>query len=267
MSNKQFVLTAFKGYSQVRIKLIDLLKWMRRLLLQQVKTIIITGATSGIGKATALLAASHGHQIVLAARKEADLKATAERIRQAGGTAVFKPTDVSNKAEVQALIDFTLAEYGRIDVLDLNAGVMSFSPLNEVRVDEWEKMIDINVKGVLYGLAATIPVMEKQQSGQIIATDSTAGHQVGQNNTVYASTKFSVRAIMDGVRAEEAKSHIRTMMVSPAFVKTGFFEDQRNANLEQVPKLRPEDIAASVVFAIEQPDNVDINEIVLRPTL
>jgi len=240
---------------------------MRRLLLQQVKTIIITGATSGIGKATALLAASHGHQIVLAARKEADLKATAERIRQAGGTAVFKPTDVSNKAEVQALIDFTLAEYGRIDVLDLNAGVMSFSPLNEVRVDEWEKMIDINVKGVLYGLAATIPVMEKQQSGQIIATDSTAGHQVGQNNTVYASTKFSVRAIMDGVRAEEAKSHIRTMMVSPAFVKTGFFEDQRNANLERVPKLRPEDIAAAVVFAIEQPDNVDINEIVLRPTL
>lgn len=240
---------------------------MRRLLLQQVKTIIITGATSGIGKATALLAASHGHQIVLAARKEADLKATAERIRQAGGTAVFKPTDVSNKAEVQALIDFALAEYGRIDVLDLNAGVMSFAPINEVRVDEWEKMIDINVKGVLYGLAATIPVMEKQQGGQIIATDSTAGHQVGQNNTVYASTKFSVRAIMDGVRAEEAKSHIRTMMVSPAFVNTGFFKDQRNANLERVPKLRPEDIAASVVFAIEQPDNVDINEIVLRPTL
>ncbi|MFC6200487.1 SDR family oxidoreductase [Lactiplantibacillus nangangensis] len=235
--------------------------------MQQVKTIIITGATSGIGKATALLAASHGHQIVLAARKEADLKATAERIRQAGGTTVFKPTDVSNKAEVQALIDFALDEYGRIDVLDLNAGVMSFAPLNEVRVDEWEKMIDINVKGVLYGLAATIPVMEKQQSGQIIATDSTAGHQVGQNNTVYASTKFSVRAIMDGVRAEEAKSHIRTMMVSPAFVKTGFFEDQRNANLKRVPKLRPEDIAASVVFAIEQPDNVDINEIVLRPTL
>lgn len=235
--------------------------------MQQVKTIIITGATSGIGKATALLAASHGHQIVLAARQETDLKATAETIRQAGGTAIFKPTDVSDKAEVQALIDFALAEYGRIDVLDLNAGVMSFAPLNEVRVDEWEKMIDINVKGVLYGLAATIPVMEKQQGGQIIATDSTAGHQVGQNNTVYASTKFSVRAIMDGVRAEEAQSHIRTMMVSPAFVNTGFFEDQRNANLEQVPKLRPENIAAAVVFAIEQPDNVDINEIVLRPTL
>jgi len=240
---------------------------MRQTHLQQLKTIIITGATSGIGKATALLAASHGHQIVLAARKEADLQATAEMIQQAGGQAIFKPTDVSKKADVQALIDFALAKYGRIDVLDLNAGVMSFAPMNEIRVDEWEKMIDINVKGVLYGLAAAIPVMEKQKGGQIIATDSTAGHQVGQNNTVYASTKFSVRAIMAGVRAEEASSHIRTMMVSPAFVNTGFFEDQRNANLEQVAKLRPEDIAASVVFAIEQPDNVDINKIVLRPTL
>lgn len=240
---------------------------MRRLLLQQVKTIIITGATSGIGKATAILAASHGHKVVLAARKEADLQATVDIIKQAGGQATFKVTDVSKKAEVQALIDFTLAKYGRIDVLDLNAGVMSFAPMNEVRVDEWERMIDINVKGVLYGLAAAIPVMEKQQGGQIIATDSTAGHQVGQNNTVYASTKFSVRAIMDGVRTEEAQSHIRTMMVSPAFVKTGFFEDQRNTNLEQVPKLRPEDIAAAVLFAIEQPENVDINEIVLRPTL
>jgi len=107
--------------------------------LKQVKTIIITGATSGIGKATALLAASHGHQIVLAARKEAELRATAETIRQAGGQAIFKPTDVSKKTEVQALIDFTLAKYGRIDVLDLNAGVMNFAPMNETRVDEWEK--------------------------------------------------------------------------------------------------------------------------------
>jgi len=257
----------FSVLGHLMINLHELIKRMRRILLQQVKTIIITGATSGIGKATALLAASHGHQVVLAARKEADLQATAETIQQAGGQAVFKVTDVSKQADVQALIDFTIAKYGRIDVLDLNAGVMSFAPMNEVRVDEWEKMIDINVKGVLYGLAAAIPVMEKQQSGQIIATDSTAGHQVGQNNTVYASTKFSVRAIMDGVRAEESKAHIRTMMVSPAFVKTGFFEDQRNANLEQVPKLSPENIAAAVLFAIEQPANVDINEIVLRPTL
>ncbi len=151
--------------------------------MKQAKTIVITGATSGIGQATALLAASHGHRVVLAARKEADLQATAAAIHQAGGQAIFKVTDVSNRAEVQALIDFALAEYGRIDVLDLNAGVMSFAPMNEGRVDEWERMIDINVKGVLYGLAAAIPVMEKQRSGQIIATDSTAGHQVGQQFT------------------------------------------------------------------------------------
>ena len=201
---------------------------------------------------------------MLAARHTDALKQLVEQIRQAGGEAVYQVTDVSKAAEVQALIDFAIATYGRIDVLDLNAGVVAFAPLNEHRIAGWDRMIDVNVKGVLYGLAAAIPVMEQQHGGQIIATDSTAGHQVGNNNTVYASTKFSVRAIMDGLRSEEAHAHIRSMVVSPAFVDTGFFQDQRNSALGSVPKLRPENIAALVVFAIEQPENVDINEIIVR---
>ena len=232
------------------------------------KVIIITGATSGIGRATAILAVEHGHRVVLGARHETALEELAATLNQTNPQhAVYHPTDVTNRQDVQRLVQTAVDAFGQVDVLDNNAGIMQFGPLAKSSSSEWDEMIDVNIKGVLYGIEAVLPVMHTQGFGQIIATDSTAGHQVGENNTVYASTKFAVQAIMNGLRLEEANHHIRTMMVSPAFTETNFFNQADAKPFENQPHLKPGDVAAAVLYAVEQPANVDVNEIVLHPTL
>lgn len=232
------------------------------------KTIIITGATSGIGKATAIAAVKHGYQVMLAARHESALQDLKKTLNGSILDQVaYQVTDVSDKQSVQDLIAATYTKFGKIDVLDNNAGIMKFGRLAETHSSDWDAMIDINVKGVLYGIEAVLPIMHQQGFGQIITTDSTAGHQVGQNNAVYSATKFAIQAIMTGLRLEEASHHIRSMMVSPAFTDTNFFNERDSVPFKDTKRLSPDDVAAAVLYAIEQPSNVDINEIVLHPTL
>ncbi|GEK28176.1 SDR family oxidoreductase [Furfurilactobacillus siliginis] len=232
------------------------------------KTIIITGATSGIGKATAIAAVKQGHSVMLAARHEAALQKLAHDLTDSfTGEVAYQVTDVSDKQSVAKLIAATSATFGQIDVLDNNAGIMKFGRLAETHSTDWDTMIDINVKGVLYGIEAVLPIMHQQGYGQIITTDSTAGHQVGQNNAVYSATKFAIQAIMTGLRLEEASNHIRSMMVSPAFTDTNFFNESDSEPFKDTQRLSPDDVAAAVLYAINQPNNVDINEIILHPTL
>lgn len=185
------------------------------------KVVIITGASSGIGEATAKLLAQNGAKVVLAARREERLHAIANEIKQGGGEAVSVKADVVSAEDMQNLAKFTLSVYGRIDVLVNNAGVMPSSRLNELRVEEWDQMIDVNIKGVLYGIAAVLPTMRQQQSGHIINLSSTAGYHVSPTNAVYAATKFAVRAISEGLRLEESStSRIRSTVIAPGLTKT-----------------------------------------------
>lgn len=242
------------------------------------KVIVITGASSGIGEATAQAAAEKGAKVVLAARRIERLEETVKRIREQGGAAVSFQTDVASQEDVQALADFTVSEFGTIDVWVNNAGIMPLSFLDKLKVDEWEKMIDVNIKGVLYGIAAAIPVMEKQKSGHIINVSSVAGHRIGLGGAVYSGTKFAVRAISEGLRQElSPKANIRSTIISPGAVKTELRhtitdEDALNilkkrvASTNEIP-LESKNIADAIIYAIEQPEGVSINEIIVRPTL
>ncbi|MCI1688462.1 MAG: SDR family oxidoreductase, partial [Schleiferilactobacillus harbinensis] len=168
------------------------------------KVIVITGASSGIGEATAKLLAKQGNPVVLAARRASRLQAIVKDIEAAGGQAAYQETDVTDRQQVQSLADFALSKFGKIDVWMNNAGLMPQSTFDQLKVDEWDRMVDVNIKGVLYGIAAALPVMRKQQSGQFINLSSVAGHVVHAGSGVYAGTKFAVRAISDGLRQEEA---------------------------------------------------------------
>lgn len=236
------------------------------------KVVVITGASSGIGAATATLLAKKGAKVVVGARREDRLQQLADKIIEDGGKVVYQATDVTKRTEVQSLVDLAIKEYGQLDVIFNNAGLMPISQLHLLKVDEWDRMIDVNIKGVLYGIAAALPVMREQGYGQIIATDSVAGHLVHPNTAVYAGTKFAVRTIMEGLRQEETKNNIRSMIVSPGVVNTELFstitDEQTRTNTEKSEKtigLRDEDIANAVIYAIDQPANVNINEILLRP--
>lgn len=238
------------------------------------KVVVITGASSGIGQATAVRLAQGGAKVVLSARREERLKETVEQITQAGGTASSFAADVADKDQVQALADYAVGTYGRIDVWVNNAGLMPLSFLNKRKLDEWDRMVDVNIKGVLYGIAAAIPVMERQQSGHIINVSSVAGHRVGMAGAVYSGTKFAVRAITEGLRMELSPSaNIRATIISPGMVETELTstitdEDALSAlksrSTEQA--LTGEDIANAIFYAIEQPERVAVNEILIRPT-
>ncbi|BAP86140.1 oxidoreductase [Paucilactobacillus hokkaidonensis JCM 18461] len=237
------------------------------------KVIVITGASSGIGEATAKKLAGAGAKVVLGARRKDRLDKLVSEIKQANGQAIAQVTDVTSQEQVKSLIDLAVSEFGRLDVLYNNAGLMPISELHLLKVTEWEKMIDVNIKGVLYGIAAALPIMQKQGGGQIIATDSVAGHVVHPNTAVYAGTKFAVRTIMEGLRQEESQNNIRSMIVSPGAVETELYSTitdektkQNTYNSEREIGLKAEDIANAVAYAIDQPDNVSINEILLRPT-
>jgi NADP-dependent 3-hydroxy acid dehydrogenase YdfG len=236
------------------------------------KVVAITGASSGIGEATALLLAERGAKVVLGARGSDRLQALAARIAKAGGEVAYAATDVRRRDDVTNLVKLACERYGKLDVFFNNAGIMPISPLDELRVEDWEEMIDINIKGVLYGIAAALPVFRKQGFGHFINTASTAGHKTVPNQSVYSGTKFAVRAISEGLR-QEAGDKLRVTIISPGFVRTNFADGvtdlkMRVQLLESRDKfaMPPDAVARAIAFAIEQPPDVDVSEIVLRPT-
>ncbi|WP_310716877.1 SDR family oxidoreductase [Streptomyces lydicus] len=236
------------------------------------KVVAITGASSGIGEATALLLAERGARLVLGARRSERLAEVVARIQQAGGTAVQIRTDVTRREDLPALVALAGERFGRLDVLVGNAGVGTISPLDDLRVDEWDRMVDVNIKGVLHGIGAALPVFRAQGSGHFVTTASTAAFRIVPNMAVYAATKFAVRALCEGLR-QEAGDSLRVTTVSPGVVGTDFAEASTNEQVRaQITELRdrlaipPEAIARAIAFAIEQPSTVDVNEIVVRPT-
>jgi NADP-dependent 3-hydroxy acid dehydrogenase YdfG len=231
------------------------------------KVVVITGASSGIGAATATLLAERGAKLVLGARRKDRLDALAERL---GADSL--PTDVRRPGDVAALVRLARDRHGRLDVLVGNAGVGPISPLDSLRVDDWDAMIDVNVKGVLHGIAAALPVFREQGFGQFVHTASTAAYRTVPTMAVYAATKTAVRTISEGLR-QEAGPALRVSLVSPGVIATGFIDGipepdvrARLGELRDAVAIPPEAIARAIAFAIEQPADVDVNEIVVRPT-
>jgi NADP-dependent 3-hydroxy acid dehydrogenase YdfG len=236
------------------------------------KVIAITGASSGIGEATALLLAERGAKVVLGARGLDRLETVAARIANMGGEVVYARTDVKQRDDLTDLVKLACERFGKLDALVNNAGVMPISPLDDLRVEHWEEMIDVNIKGVLYGIAAALPVFRKQGFGHFVNTASTAGHKTVPNQSVYSGTKFAVRAISEGLR-QEAGDKLRVTIISPGFVRTNFAEGVTNPEMRvQLEASRdkfalpPDAIARAIAFAIEQPADVDVSEIIVRPT-
>lgn len=237
------------------------------------KVVVITGASSGLGEAAARLLSAQGASVVLGARRVERIQALAGELSAGGGKAMAIETDVTDRAQVQALVDAAVDGYGRIDVLINNAGLMPQSLLERLKVDEWDRMIDVNLKGVLYGIAAALPHMQRQKGGQIINVSSVAGHKVGPGSAVYAATKHAVRALTEGLRQEVKPHNIRTTVISPGAVDTELphtitdpdVAGRVNQLYEQVA-IPADSFARAVAFAISQPDDVDINEILFRPT-
>ncbi len=236
------------------------------------KVVVITGASSGLGEATARYLASKGAAVVLGARRFDRLKTIVADIRAAGGRAEAAATDVTRREQVQALVDKAVEAFGQIDVIVNNAGVMSIAPMSEVNVEEWDRMIDVNIKGVLYGVAAALPIFEQQGFGHLVNISSVAGIKVfSPGGAVYSGTKYAVRAISDGLRFEVGGS-IRTTTIEPGVVDT---ELKHGTSHEESSKfvndfyeiaIPSDSVARAIAYAIEQPGDVDINEIVLRPT-
>ena len=235
------------------------------------KVVIITGASSGLGEATARRLAKNGAKLMLAARREERLKQLVDDISADGGTAKYQVTDVTDKSQVEALAKATHQAYERIDVLVNNAGLMPLSPLDETKVDEWDRMVDVNIKGVLYAIAAVLPIMRQQKSGHIINLSSVAGHKVFSGGTVYCATKFAVKAISEGIRLE-SNGEIRSTNISPGAVDTELTstisheETAKNVNQLYSMAIDSDAIARAITFAIEQPLDVDVNEMIIRPT-
>ncbi|RFT96177.1 SDR family oxidoreductase [Paenibacillus jamilae] len=240
----------------------------------QGKVVIITGASSGIGEAAAKELASKGAKLVLAARREDRLKKLQDEIEQSGGEAVYKKTDVSSHQQMEDLAAYALNEFGKIDVLVNNAGIMPQAFLALKKVDEWDRMIDVNIKGVLYAIGAVLPSMRERKSGHIINLSSVAGHNIYPGGTVYCGTKHAVRAISEGLRQEEAMSgtNIRVTNISPGAVTSELLETTTDpamkAGLDDFYKIAidADSIARAIAFAIEQPSDVGINEMIIRPT-
>lgn len=238
------------------------------------KVVLITGASSGLGESTAEVLARRGAKLVLVARRADKLSALVARIREVGGDAVFQVADVTKSADLQQAVALAVQTYGRLDVMVNNAGFMAIAPISELRVDEWDRMIDINIKGVLYGIAAALPVFTSQQSGHFINISSVAGIKVfSPGGTVYSGTKFAVRAISEGLR-HEVGGAIRTTTILPGAVESELKHgSSHSASAEfvqafyQQNEIPADSVARAIAYAIEQPANVDINEIVLRPTV
>lgn len=236
------------------------------------KVVAITGASSGIGRATAKLLAERGALVVLGARREEALAAIVDEITAAGGRAVYKATDVRQRSDLEALVALAIAHGGRLDVIVNNAGIGPISRFDALRVEDWDAMIDVNLRGTLYGIAAALPVFQRQQSGHIINIVSTAGIKIVPTMGVYAATKNAVRTISEALR-QEAGAHLRVTEVSPGMISTDFAGsitdpavksaiEERASNLA----IPPASIARGIAYAIEQPADVDVGSIVIRPT-
>lgn len=240
------------------------------------KVAIITGASSGIGEATARLLAKEGAKVVLAARRTDRLESLKNDIESNGGTAIAVKTDVVNRSEVENLATATLEKFGRIDILVNNAGIMPLSFTKNLHVDEWDRMVDVNIKGVLYATAAVLPAMREQKDGHILNISSVAGRKLFPGGTVYCATKFAVNALTEGMRMElSPPDNIRFTSIEPgatATELTNTITDQEiwdmwnNPNRAQMTPLQSEDIAEAVLYAVTQPGRVSVNEILLQPT-
>ncbi|MGC8508958.1 MAG: SDR family oxidoreductase [Thiomonas sp.] len=238
----------------------------------QDKVIVITGASSGLGEATARLLAAQGARVVLGARRSERIEALAAELKTNGAQALAVTTDVTDAAQVQALVDAAVRTFGRIDVMLNNAGLMPHSPLERRKIADWDRMIDVNLKGVLYGIAAALPAMQAQKSGHIINVSSVAGHKVRPGSAVYAATKHAVLALSEGLRQEVKPWNIRTTVISPGAVATELPDSITEPDMAEAVRqmyrvaIPAESFARMVAFAISQPDDVDINEILFRPT-
>ena len=237
------------------------------------KVVAITGASSGIGRAAARLLAQRGAKVVLGARRADALETVAREIRTSGGEAACRQTDVANRDDMASLCGLACDRYGKLDVLVSNAGIGPISKLEELRVGDWEAMVDVNVKGLLYGIAAALPIFRRQGFGHFVNTISTAGIQMSPTMAVYAATKNAVRTITEGLRLE-SEGRYRVTGISPGFVGTSFADSMTDPGVKaQIQKrmdeiaLEPEAIARAMAFAIEQPDDVDVGDIVIRPTV
>ena len=235
---------------------------------------IITGASSGIGEATALKLANAGIAVVLAARRMERLEALHKKITDAGGSALMVETDVTSRAQVEAMVQETVDTFGRVDILINNAGVMLLSYMRNAHVDEWEKMIDVNLKGPLFGIGAVMPIMREQGSGHIINVSSMAGRRVFPSGAVYCGTKFGLHAITEGLRSELGhKNNIRATIIAPGVVATELTHhitdedvNKRVEAMQSMDSLTSEDIANAIHYAIEQPAHVNVSEVLVLPT-
>ncbi len=239
----------------------------------QGKVVVITGASSGVGESTARLLAGNGAKVVLGARRKDRIDAVVKDITAKGGSALGFKSDVTKRGDVEALVKGAIDKHGRIDVIVNNSGIMPIAPMAAIKVEEWDRMIDVNIKGLLYGVAAVLPIMQKQKQGHIINIASVAGIKVfAPGGTVYSATKFAVRAVTEGLRMEHKADNIRCTIISPGAVATELpessSEEATRKNLREFYKMAiPADaIARAIAYAIEQPAEVEIDEVVIRPT-
>ncbi len=236
------------------------------------KVVVITGASSGLGEATARLLSAQGASVVLGARRVNRLQSLAGELTASSGKALAIATDVTDCEQVKRLVDAAVQTYGRIDVMINNAGLMPHSPLERLKIDDWNRMIDVNIKGVLYGIAAALPHMKQEKAGHIINVSSVAGHKVHAGGAVYAATKHAVLALSEGLRQEVKPYNIRTTVISPGAVATELVDSVTEPDIaENIRKLYEialpaESFAQAVAFAMSQPEEVDVNEILFRPT-
>ena len=236
------------------------------------KVVVITGASSGLGAATARLLSAQGAIVVLGARRVDRIVALAGELVRGGGQALALQTDVTRREDVKRLVDGAVEKYGRIDVMINNAGLMPSSPLERLKIDDWDRMIDVNIKGVLYGIAAALPHMQARKSGHIVNVSSVAGHRVRAGTAVYSATKHAVRVLTEGLRQEVKPYDIRTTIVSPGAVDTELADSITEPDVQAGVKafyeiaIPADSFARAVAYALSQPDDVDINEILFRPT-
>ena len=238
------------------------------------KVVVITGASSGIGESTAKFLAKQGAKLVLGARRTSRIDAVVQEISASGGKAIGLTTDVTKRAEVEALVRKAVDSFGRVDVIVNNAGIMPIAPIEAVRVDEWDRQIDVNIKGLLYGVAAALPHFQMQKSGHIINIASVFGIKVfAPGGTVYCATKAAVRSLTEGLRMELHSQNIRTTMISPGAVATDLPESSTDEATRRYLRdfmkmaIPASTIARAIAYAIEQPAEVEVDEVVIRPTV
>jgi NADP-dependent 3-hydroxy acid dehydrogenase YdfG len=238
------------------------------------KVVAITGASSGIGAATALELAARGAAVVLGARRTDRLEAIAAQIKDAGGRAEIVTVDVTQRHDVEAMVATATERFGSLDVLVSNAGIARMSLVGDLDIEGWEAMIDINVRGVLYGIAAALPVFRRQGHGHFVTTVSTSGLKIVPMQAVYAGTKNAVRTLLEALRQESTDGVLRTTSISPGYVQTELIDHLADPEVRQQAQARmatlgisPDAVARAIAFAIEQPDDVEIGDITIRPTI